>query len=43
MKILYLNGYKWLFFQKQRVENDFFGYRRYKAMAKKIRLFKKKY
>ena len=42
MKILYLKGYKWLLSLNQRVRNDFFGYRRYKALAKHINPFLKK-
>ena len=41
MEMLYLRGYKWLFFQNHRVINDFFGYRRYEALAKHIKLFLK--
>ena len=29
--MLYVKCYKWLLSQRQRVRNDFFGYRRYKA------------
>ena len=39
MKILYLNSYKWLLSQNQRIRNDFFGNRRYKALAKYIKPF----
>ena len=39
MKILYLKGYKRLFFQSQREWNYFFGYRRYYALAKHIKPF----
>ena len=42
MNILYLKSYKWLLFQNQRVRNDFFGYRRYEALAKHIKPFFKK-
>ena len=41
MKILYLKGYRWLLSQTQRVKNHFFGYRRYKTLAKHIRPFLK--
>ena len=41
MKILYLKGYKWLLSQNQRVRNDFFGYRRYEALAKHMKPFLK--
>ena len=42
MKILHLKGYNWLLSQNQRVRNDFFGYRRYEALAKHISPFLKK-
>ena len=42
MKILYLKGYKWLLSENQRVRNDFFGYRRYEALAKHVKAFFKK-
>ena len=42
MKILHLKGYNWLLSQNQRVRNDFFGYRRYEALAKHISPFFKK-
>ena len=41
MKVLYLQGYKWLLSQNQRVRNDFLGYRRYEALAKHIKPFLK--
>ena len=40
MKILYLKGYKWLLSQNQGVRNNFFGYRRYEALAKHIKPFR---
>ena len=40
METLYLKGFKWLLAQNQRVRNDFFGYRRYEALAKHIELLK---
>ena len=43
MKILYLNDHKWLLSQNQRVRIDFLGYRWYKALAKHIKTFLKKY
>ena len=39
MEILYLKGYKWLLSQNLRVRNDFFDYRRSKALAKHIKRF----
>ena len=39
MKMLYLKSYKWLFSKKQRVRNDFSGYRQYAALAKHIKPF----
>ena len=39
MKILYLKGCKWLLSQNQHVRSDFFGYRRYEALAKHIKPF----
>ena len=42
MKILYLNGYKWLLSQNQRLRINFLGYRRYQALAKHMKpVFKK--
>ena len=41
MKILYLKDYNWLLSQNQRVRNDFFGYRRYWALANHIKPFLK--
>ena len=41
MKIWYLKGCMWLLSQNQRVRNDFFGYRRYEALAKHIKTFLK--
>ena len=41
MKILYFNGYKWLLSHDQRLRNNFFGYRWYKALAKHIKTLKK--
>ena len=43
MKIMFLMTYKCLLSQKQRVRNDFFGYRWYKALATYIKPFLKKY
>lgn len=43
MKILSLNGYKWLLSQNQRVRNDLFGYRGYKTLAKHIKRFFQKH
>ena len=43
MKILYLKGYKRLLSQNQHVRNDFFGYRRYEALAKHTKPFLKKH
>ena len=43
MKILYLKCYNWLLSQNQRVKNDFFGYRQYYALAKRINLFLRKH
>ena len=37
MKVLYLKGYKCLLSQNQRVRNNFFGYRRYYALAKHLK------
>ena len=39
MKILYLKGYKWLLFQKQRVRNGFLGYRQFQTLAKHMKPF----
>ena len=39
MKAYYLKDYKWFFSQNHRVRNDFFGYRRYEALAKHIKPF----
>ena len=39
MKILYLKGYKRLLSQNQQVKIEFFGYRRYEALAKHIKPF----
>ena len=41
MEVLYLKGYKWLLSQNQQVRNDFFGYRRYEALVKHIKPFRK--
>ena len=37
MKILYLKGFKWLLSRNQQVRKDFLGYRRYEALAKRIK------
>ena len=42
MKILYLEGYKWLLPQDQRVRISFLGYTRYEVLAKHIKPFFKK-
>ena len=41
MKSLYLNGYKWLLSQKQRITIDFLRYRRDKALTQHIKHFLK--
>ena len=41
MKILYWKDYKCFLSQNQRVRNGFFGYKRYEALAKHIKLIQK--
>ena len=41
MKTLYLKSYKCLLSQTHRVRNDFFGYKRYEALAQHIKSFLK--
>ena len=41
MKMLYLEGCKWLLSQNQGVRNYYFGYSKYEALAKHIKSLKK--
>ena len=42
--VIVISGFhKWLLSQNQRTGNDFFAYRRYKALAKHIKLFFRKH